>query len=358
MKRRALKRAAIAAGVLTASIAILLALFYGNELRSLRSLQKLDDYPMYAMTYYGDYGFDDFLSVGAKSDAEIEQFVTKRLLKGLPIDLGITGAGCTAFVAGNPDGDIWFARNFDFDYSPSLIVQTKPKNGYASISTVNLTFAGYSKDRLPQGLMRSFLTLAAPYLPFDGMNEKGLAVALLAVPEVQRSNDPGKITLNTTTAIRLMLDKAATIDEAIALLREYNLYFSGGITCHYLLADQSGNAVIAEFWDGGVQVVDENVASNFVAYNGLNIGEGYTEFERYDTVKSTLAAQGGVLTEAQATELLAEVGVYHEGSDRLQWSVLYNLTSFDAMFFAHRNTENIHTMRMQPYWLPWVSHAP
>ena len=36
------------------------------------------------MTYYGDYGFDEFLEVGATSDVDIEAFVTKRLLKGLP----------------------------------------------------------------------------------------------------------------------------------------------------------------------------------------------------------------------------------------------------------------------------------
>ena len=51
----------------------------------LSSLKKVDNYGMYQMTYYGDYGFDEFLKVGAESDADIEAFVTRRLLKGLPI---------------------------------------------------------------------------------------------------------------------------------------------------------------------------------------------------------------------------------------------------------------------------------
>ena len=79
-------------------IAGVLAALFRNELRSLSSLRKVNDYPMYTMTYYGDYGFDDFLKQGAKSDADIEDFVAARLLKGLPIDLGVTGDGCTAFV--------------------------------------------------------------------------------------------------------------------------------------------------------------------------------------------------------------------------------------------------------------------
>lgn len=332
---------------------ILLAVFilFFNELRSLASLKQVDKYPLYTMTYYSDYGFDDFLKVGAKSDAEIEKFVTKRLLKGLDINLGVVGDGCTAFVTKSEKDEIVFGRNFDFTYAPSLQVITKPKNGYKSISTVNLSFAGYSEDNLPKGLsFKSFLTLAAPYLPFDGMNEKGLVIALLAVPKVQLKNDESKITLNTTTAIRLVLDYAATVDEAVELLNKYNIFFSAGVECHYLIADARGNSVLVEYWDGAVQTVtpteDYQIASNFIAYNNLNIGEGYTEFERYDKVKETLDANGGKINEEAAVGLLSEVGIYDNGTDKLQWSVIYNLTNLSGRIFAHRNTGNIHLFKL------------
>ena len=56
------------------------------------------------------------------------------------------------------------------------------------------------------------------------------------------------------------------------------MYFSGDVYCHYLIADASGHSVIVEYYDGGLQVVeldtDYQIASNFIAYNGLNIGEG------------------------------------------------------------------------------------
>ena len=227
-------RLLIGIGAVLLIILIAVLILFGNELRSLMSLKKIDNYGMYQMTYYGDYGFDDFLEVGASNDADIETFVTKRLLKGLPIDLGVTGDGCTAFVVKNGNGNILFGRNFDFTYAPSLQLYTTPDNGYASVSTVNLAFAGYSENNLPDGsFFDCFLTLAAPFLPFDGMNEKGLAIALLAVPEADVPYDPDKITLNTTTAIRLVLDKAATVEEAVDLLKQYNIYFSGGIECHY-----------------------------------------------------------------------------------------------------------------------------
>lgn len=227
---------------LLAFITIILFVLFINELKTLKSLKQIDNYGMYRMTYYGDYGFDDFLEQGATSDKDIEEFVTKRLLKGIPIKFNVTDSGCTAFVTKNENGDIIFARNLDFTYAPSMQLYTNTPNGYASVSTVNLSFAGYSDDNLPtKGVsFKNFLTLAAPYLPFDGMNEKGVAMALLAVPEVQIRNDENKITLNTTTAIRLVLDKASNVDEAIELLKKYNIYFSGDVYCHYLIADSTG----------------------------------------------------------------------------------------------------------------------
>ena len=271
-KKKTALRFLIGLGITLLSIAIAALILYRNELRSLMSLKKIDDYGMYQMSYYGDYGFDEFLEVGAKSDADIEAFVTKRLLKGLPIDLGVTGDGCTAFVVKNADGEIMFGRNFDFLYAPSL-------------------------------------------------------------------------QLYTTTAIRLVLDKAATVEEAIELLKQYNIYFSGGIECHYLIADASERSVIAEYVNKELCVVEADaayqIASNFIAYDGLNIGECFTEFERYDMVQNAIETNGDILEEHQAVQLLSEVGVFNGDTDKLQWSVLYNLTTSNGEIFAHRNTDLI-----------------
>lgn len=322
-------------------------IIFWNELRSLTSLNKIDDYPMYRMTYYGDYGFDEFLRIGAKNDGEIEAYVTRWLLKGLPFNLGITGDGCTAFVTRNPEGDVIFGRNFDFDYAPTLQVFTKPDDDYASVSTVNLTFAGYFADKLPaRGIsLNSFLTLSAPYLPFDGMNEKGVCIALLAVPEAQPPQSTDKVTLNTTTAIRLVLDKASSVEEAVDLLRQYNIYFSADTQCHFLIADSTGDSVLVEYWNGALQTVvsDKNyqIASNFIAYDGINMGNGLTEFERYDAVKSGIEERNDILSEDDAVALLADIGIRDGNKDILQWSVLYNLTHLNGYIFAHRNMDNV-----------------
>lgn len=320
----------------------ILCFMFRHELKTLSTLKE-KGVGVYTMTYDGDYGFDAFLEIGASSDADIEAFVTKRLLKGLPIELNVSDAGCTAFVSRNEEGDIIYARNFDFLYAPFLQVYTNPDNGYVSVSTVNLSFAGYGEGNLPSSgiSFQNFLTLATPFLPFDGMNEKGVCIALLAVPEVWMIDDPDKITLNTTTAIRLVLDKAATIDEAVELLRKYNIYFSGDVTCHFLIADATGKSVIVEYYDNGLQVVesdtDYQIASNFIAYHGLNIGEGYTEFDRYDAVEKVLLNNNTVTME-DCEKLLNTVGIYDGETDKLQWSVVYNLTDKTGRIWPYRDT--------------------
>lgn len=152
--------------ILLVLILAITGVMFRQELKILSSLEQREP-GVYTMTYYGDYGFDEFLETGAESDKDIETFVTRRLLKGLPIELNAADAGCTSFVSRNENGDVIFGRNFDFTYAPMLQIYTNPDNGYASISTVNLSYAGYSEDNLPSsGIgLNNFLTLAAPYLP-------------------------------------------------------------------------------------------------------------------------------------------------------------------------------------------------
>lgn len=333
-------------GILVVVVLIVLAgaiMIFRNEIRTLASFKKVDDYGMYQMTYYGNYGLEELLQQGFSSDKELEDFIIRRLTHGIPVDIDVTGGGCTSFVYTDEKGDTIYGRNFDFTYSPSLQVFTYPENAYASVSTVNLAFAGYGEDFLPDTIRNRFLTLAAPFLTFDGMNEKGVAISSLAVPEYDTGNQ-GKKMVNTSVIMRLVLDKAANVNEAIELMKQYDIYFSGDIPCHFLLADRSGKSVIIEYYDGGLQVVEPTqecqVATNFIAYHGLNIGEGFTEFDRYDMAMKTILESGCNLSEKEAMELLAKVGVMDGGTDKLQWSVVYNLSDFSGEIFAHRKTEN------------------
>jgi len=330
---------------------------FKNALQGLATLKQVNDYGMFQMTYIGDYGFDNFLKIGVTETEDADTFTMKHLLTDIPIDYSlsrksksISGTGCTVFTARNEKGEVLFCRNYDFmygkeNYSPALQLFTSPINGYSSVSTVNLLFCGYDEETLPSGLtLDSFPVLSSPYEPMDGVNSKGVAVAILSVPTAEPAFDENKVTLNQLTTIRLVLDKAANVEEALNLLRQYNICFELNICCQFLIADAVGRSVIVNYCDGGMKVTDTHepyqIASNFAACNH-DIRTGICEFERYDKVKAALANNNGVLPEQKVINLLADVGCIYEGKLCLQWSVIYNLTTLEGVIFANGTKDRL-----------------
>lgn len=144
-----IKRILKITGITILSVVLIFAgVFTGmfhREVRTLNSIEKLDEHPLYTMEYKGDYGMDEFLEVGACNDQELVKFVVDRLLKGLPLEINIPSLGCSTFLAKNEESDGYlFGRNFDLNASPGMFVRTQPEDGYASISMVNLGFIGYT----------------------------------------------------------------------------------------------------------------------------------------------------------------------------------------------------------------------
>lgn len=329
---------------LSLALTALLALFQG-ELRTLTTLQKQRDYPLYTMDYQADYGFDKYLAEGSASDAELIAFVTRTLLKGVPLPFSIPDLGCSTFSAVTPEGEAIFGRNFDLSYSPALLVRTQPKDGYASLSMVNMGFLGYGEGKLPDSLLSSFILLAAPYAPLDGVNEKGLCVGVLLIPTEPTAQETGKTPISTTAAVRLLLDKAASVDEAIDLLSRYDMHASAGSSYHFQIADAQGRSAVVEFEGNVMSVVTADTpyqaCTNFLqtpAYYGVGKGQ-----ERYDLLVKTLEDKGGVLTMDEGMALLEAVSQPFEGvtSDSdTQWSVLYNNATGEAVVCAGRDYEN------------------
>ena len=335
--------------VIVAAVAVF-ALF-GHELATLGSIEKVNDYPLYTMTYDGDYGIDEFIAQGgASNDGELIQFVVNRIMKGLPITIDLPDLACSTFNATTPEGDALFGRNFDLSFSPGMLVRTDPADGYASVSMVNLGFLGYGEDKLPEDLVSSLTTLAAPYAPLDGMNEAGLAVGVLLIDTDPTDQQTDKVDITTTTAIRMMLDSCATVDEAVALLEQYDMHSSANSCYHFQIADASGASVVVEYIGNEMSVLEPGDATTMGALSGaagvtyqaatnflLTPGEydfGHGQ-DRYETLMSTLGAASGVLAEDEAMDLLAAVAQEPHLNSRgeesaTQWSVVYNLDDLTA----------------------------
>lgn len=323
------------------AVGVLLAMFQG-ELRTLATIERQGDTTLFTMEYKGDYGFDDFLSSGGVSnDDELLNFLMDRLLKGLPISFDLPNLGCSTFAAKTPEGDALFGRNFDMYHSPALFVRTAPKDGYKSISMVNLAYIGFGADKLPTNMVNSILTLAAPYVPLDGLNEKGLAVGVLLIDTDSTNQQSDKPDITTTTAIRLMLDKAATVDEALTLLRQYDMHASASSCYHFQIADASGKAVVVEYIGDEMNVIDSPRATNFLLTPGdWDFGAGQ---DRFAILEETMTAKNGIFTEAESMDLLQSVAQV-EREDKVsstQWSCVYNQSKGTVNIAMNRDFDNI-----------------
>jgi hypothetical protein len=287
------------------------------EYNSLASLQKLDDYPLYVMHFRGDYPPQTNLP---QTERTFESLVPAAAACGLPW-------GCSLFAALGDENNRLYGRNFDWRFSPALLLFVAPSDGYASVSMVDITYLGFegeaSKDLLGLPIPERRALLEAPFLTFDGMNEKGVAVGMAAVPPGEMQFDPNKKTLDQVMIIREILDHAATVKEALEILGSYNIDM-GNVPIHYLVASVSGESALVEFYRGEMQVFRNKSAwqqaTNFLVASTNGRAEGLCW--RYDLIGQRLGAVGGALASQDALSLLADVS-----QENTQWSVVYNLTS-------------------------------
>lgn len=342
-KKPLLLKIALALAVLLVAAAAVVLLMFQRELRTLGTLERVGDTSLFTMEYIGDYGFDDFLTTGASTDQELIGFITGKLLKGLPMEFDLPDLGCSTFAVQTPEGEHLFGRNFDMYYSPALLVKTAPDNGYRSISMVNLAYIGFGEDKLPTSLKDSFFTLAAPYVPLDGVNEKGVAVGVLLIDTEPTDQRTDKVDITTTTAIRMILDKAATVDEALDLLGRYDMHASANSCYHFQIADATGRAVVVEYIGDEMNVIESPRATNFLLTPGdWDFGGGQ---DRFETLEHAMTVKNGVFTPGEAMDLLESVSqkVRVDKTSTTQWSCVYNQDRGTVDIAVGMDYDNIYT---------------
>jgi len=281
---------------------------------TLASLEQVDDYPLYTMHHYAPEGLvahpsEPGLALASIAGPDEEPW------------------GCSLFAALADPGSSVFGRNFDWEFSPALLLFNHPPDGYGSASMVDVSYVGFpgdnSADLTRKPISALLGLLDASSIPFDGMNEAGLVIGMAAVPEASTLVDPSRDTVDSLGIIRLALDGAATVREAIELMRTYNVDFEGQTPLHYLLADAAGDAALVEYHAGEVRVLRTQTewahATNFLM-SAVESPAG--QCERYDAIAKKLASSEGDLDIDGALGLLGQVAQPHT-----QWSVVYGMAS-------------------------------
>lgn len=240
-----------------------------------------------------------------------------------------------------------YGRNFDWEYSPALLLFVDPPDGYASVSMVDIAYLGFPGDQaadttnLPPVKQKSLLN--APYWPFDGMNEHSLAVAMAAVTYSENPYDPQKETIDSLMIIREILDHARNTDNALEILESNNITWGGGPLLHYLIADRNGESILVEFFNGRMVIIpNENpwhLATNHL--RTITNQTGHTSCWRNNTIDHRLNETRGKLTPRSAMELLANVS-----QGNTQWSVVYGMSTGEINVTMGKHYPNVHTLHL------------
>ena len=390
MKQIRIKKILKITGIVVLIMVILIAgCIYGlwhNEISTLSSIEMLrdrndehSDGAIYRMNVKGDFYLDDFVEQGGVSnDGELIQFVTDHLTKGIiPIHMSAPEIGCSSFSAKTKDGDMLFARNSEFSQTNTMLVFTEKNKGrHASISTVDLQFLGIDVDQNMNGLMDKVISLASTYAPLDGINDAGVSCGIYMTYQggdktIATDQNTDKPDFTSTTLLRLILDYADSVEEAVEIASSYDLHDSASTSYHYMVADSTGKSAILEWTgkndasdnDGSQRTLkviyndqdeyigkkeansDYQVVTNFVLqpgyYEASNIKEKKGA-DRYDRIYEELEKRNGIVAdENEAMNILSIVGRRSWNNDDKNsltvHSVVYNLTDKTVTWVGNEN---------------------
>lgn len=340
--------------VIVAAAAVLGTMFF-EEGKTLLTVKADTETGMYEVNYTADYKLDELLaSGGVTTEDELAQYVIKVMLKGLPINVEyeVPQLACSTFIAAQPDGGYIFGRNLDNQETDFAVVRTAPKNGYASVSVVNLSFLGYNEELKPLKLLDKINMLALPYFPLDGMNEKGLAIGVLQLQAAPTNQMTDKTDVDTTLAIRALLDKCATVSEAVEMLGTFDMHASANGCYHLQIADAEGNSVVVSYVNDEMIVTEKTGA--YQCATNFYLHEVPFEYEaqgmdRFEKLTEVLTENKGVLSVDDGMELLHYANIVSTEPDAegrvysTQWSSIYDLKNKTLTICADRDFETKYT---------------
>ena len=352
--------ARIAVGVLAvvAVAAVGFGALYASRIQTANSIEKLtdyDDYNLYRMQVRYDYDLDKMI---ANTTADNQSFIdaaVKQALPLLPVSIKAPTFGCSAFHIQETGGDHLMGRNYDFKRDTSaMLVCTAPKDGYKSIAFAALDNLG--ANQADASTKAKIASLLAPFACLDGINEKGVSIAVLTLDSEPTKQDTGKPVLATTMAIRLVLDRAATTQEAVDLLDSYDMFATSGRDYHFFVTDAAGDARVIEYdpeqegrplrWTAMQAITNfYGCYAYLVQPNQKNGIYGHGK-ERYDAIMDVLAMRDSdgnipVDTAWRALQASAQDPNPEDVTSNTQWSLVYDDTALTAQIALRRNWDDV-----------------
>lgn len=159
---------------------------------------------------------------------------------------------CSTFLLESGDKKV-FGRNYDFSTGEAHISINKrglhktsftlpPERAFSWTSKYgSISFNQYGRE-----------------FSVGGMNEAGLVVEVMILPETAYPEVDKKVGLMETQWVQYQLDSFATVDEVLASTRKVRISNNSFAGLHFLIADRSGKAAILEYINGELKIYNRD----------------------------------------------------------------------------------------------------
>ena len=314
-----------------------------KQIATITSLKEIRP-GVYTLKYTAGYKLDSILEADLRSEADLLNWLEDNIYFGLPVALKDNLFGCSAFLVTDENGNHLMGRNTDYPEADCLILYNDTDDGYDSISVVDLGIIniGSGGGQVKQNSFAGRVaTLAMPYTLVEGMNEAGFGMSILALSTDELHQDTERKDVIYCVAARAVLDKCATVDEALELLRQYDIQMMLGGSCHFFLADKTGKSVIVEWFDNDMYVTENPACTNYIfGTDKYYIDPGSDD--RYEVMMEELDGCNCVLSAGEAMALLQKVGYDNRGVNNLgtEWSCVYDLDNFTVTMCTDCNYDD------------------
>ncbi|MFA9458964.1 linear amide C-N hydrolase [Halalkalibacter sp. AB-rgal2] len=286
---------------------------------------------------------------------------------------------CTTFTMKNNEHFL-LGQNYDFYYGHGLIVVSPRGLSKFSLSEEeekrlhwiskygNVTFTQFGRE-----------------LPMSGMNENGLAIAMMFHEDGELPAIDERPSLNELQWIQYQLDHFGTVKEVIKHLEEVRIEKSI-YTLHYTVCDVTGETVLIEFINGKANVIDQatyymitntsyerslEYANQFANQSIQQLSRKTNSLDRftlaYRLIEQVYQKPSPNAVE-QAFSILKEVsikpsmqGMWNWIGKRIPptftyWSIVFDVNNF-IIYFKDQKNKNIRQISLQQFGFAHLDHA-
>jgi hypothetical protein len=287
---------------------------------TLRSIHKVGNF--YTVSYHGDY------------EQRLRWFSGEHLeLAGFK-----KPSNCSLFVVRTPASEPLLGRNLDRRDIPVLAKFALPGK-YASYS-LSPSVEVHLQDILvahPTEAQRNNFLFCLPFYPTDGINEKGLTIAIAGAPIRRIKQSEARAPMFVLHFIRSVLDDCQNVEEVAHFAETVTLYDRAidTISHHFLATDATGKWLVIDYPEGKLRLTrgqgKPQARTNHFLEGGPSLMDTRTSFSRYAKLEAALNSPNPPASTAEAMALLRRV------RDGTAWSVVYDTASCEGLLAVGEN---------------------